>query len=78
MRTTQTRKDSLEERAGMKQRIWHYFLRLIARALSKLSDNKKMRLGCKFDFAYIVATGKILFKKYPQICELEARHWVDL
>ena len=42
------------------------FHTLIARALSKLPDNERMRLRHKFDIAYFVATEKIS-KKYSQI-----------
>ena len=32
----------------------------------------------KFDIAHFVATGKLSYLKYPQICELERHHGVDL
>ena len=50
----------------------------IAQALSKLPAEEKGKLRKKFDIAYFVATEKLLFMKYPGICELEARHGVDL
>ena len=50
----------------------------IARALARLPDDERVRLRRKFDIAYFVATEKIAFKKYPKLCELEARHGVDL
>ncbi len=31
-----------------------------------------------FDIAYVVATEKISFKKYPKLCALEASHGVDV
>lgn len=37
------------------------------------------RRSChKFDIAYFVAIEKLSFRKYPQICELEARHGVNI
>ena len=32
----------------------------------------------KFDIAYFVAKEKLPFQKYPRICELEAKHGVNL
>ena len=48
----------------------------IAQALSKLSEDEKEKLSVKFDIAHFVATENLPFMKYPQICELEARHGV--
>ena len=50
----------------------------IAQALSKLPVEEKGRLRKKFDIAYFMATEKLPFTKYPAICELEARHGVEL
>ena len=50
----------------------------IARALLRVSDEKRARLKCKFDVAYFVANEKLTFKKYTGICDLEKRHGVDL
>ena len=50
----------------------------IAQTLPKLPAEEKGRLRKKFDIAYFVATEKLPFMKYPGICELEARHEVDL
>ena len=50
----------------------------IAQALSKLPAEERDRLKKKFDIAYFVATEKLAFTKYPSICELEARHGVEL
>ena len=50
----------------------------IAMALSTLPDGEKERLWKKFDIAYLVAREKLSFRKYPAICELEAKHGVDL
>ena len=37
-----------------------------------------MQLRHKFDIAYFTAIEKISFSKYPRLCELEARHGVDI
>ena len=50
----------------------------IAKALSKLSDEEKGQLRRKFDIAYFVAQEKLSFRKYPRLCELEARHGVAI
>ena len=50
----------------------------IARALCTLPDDETKRLRHKFDIAYFVATEKLSFKKYPKLCEPEARHGVDI
>ena len=50
----------------------------IAQSLSFLSEDEWRRLKAKFDIAYFVATEQLAFRKYPRICELEARHGVDL
>ena len=50
----------------------------IAQALSKVPADERDRLKKKFDIAYFVATEKLAFTKYPSICELEARHGVEL
>ena len=50
----------------------------IARALTSLSDDERQRLRFKFDIAHFVATEKLSFLNYPQICVLEAHHGVDL
>lgn len=50
----------------------------IARALNRISDSEKDQLRHKFDIAYFTATEKISFRKYPRLCELEARHGVAI
>ena len=50
----------------------------IAKALCKLSDKDKEQLRHKFDIAYFVAQEKLSFRKYPRLCELEARHGVAI
>ena len=50
----------------------------IAQSLSVLSDDVKAKLRVKFDIAHFVATEKLAFSKYPQICSLEAHHGVDV
>ena len=49
----------------------------IARALSHLPDEKE-QLRRKFDIAYFIALEKLSFRKYPRLCELEARHGVAI
>ena len=46
----------------------------IAQALNKLMDNDREKLQNKFDIAHFVATQKLHFTMYPQVCELEAHH----
>ena len=55
-----------------------YFYAPIAKALSTLPDDEKDRLRKKFNVAYFMAREKLSFHKYPQICELEVKHGVDL
>ena len=50
----------------------------IAQALNKLMDNEREKLRNKFDIAHFVATQKLPFTMYPQICELEVHHGVCL
>ena len=50
----------------------------IAKALTTLLEDEKRGLHYKFDIAYLVALKKISFRKYPQICGLEARHGIDI
>ncbi len=46
----------------------------------KVAVSKAKRKSIKFDIAHFVATKKLPFMKlkYPQICELESCHWVNL
>ena len=50
----------------------------IAQSLSTLSEDEHQKLKTKFDIAYFVATEHLAFRKYPKICELEARHGVNV
>ena len=50
----------------------------IAASLSKLPEAEHNQLQHKFDIAYFIAVEKILFKKYPKLCKLEARHGVAI
>ena len=50
----------------------------IAQALEKLSDGEMQHLRRKFKVAYVVATEKLAFLKYPVICQLEKKHGVDI
>lgn len=50
----------------------------IAKAFNTLSEDERERLKVKFDIAYFVATEKLPYTKYPKICELEARHGVQV
>ena len=50
----------------------------IARAIEKIPVAESARLRHKFDIAYLVATEKLSYLKYPNICELERKHGVDI
>ena len=50
----------------------------IARALNKLPDEERQSLRYKIDIAHFVATEKLSYLKYPQICELEVHDRVNL
>ena len=50
----------------------------VVKALTTLLEDEKRRLCYKLDIAYLVAVEKISFRKYPQICALEARHSIDI
>ena len=50
----------------------------IAQSLNTMSEDERRKLKAKFDIAYFVATEQLAFQKYPRICELEARHGVNL
>lgn len=47
-------------------------------ALNSLPEDEKVRLRHKFDIAYFLAVEKISFRKFPSVCELEARHGVSI
>ena len=46
--------------------------------MNTLEDGQRAQLQVKFDISYFVPKEKLLFCKYPGICELEARHGVNL
>ena len=50
----------------------------IVQALSKISELEREQLRKKFDIAYFLAIEKLSFRKYPRLCELEARHGVSI
>ena len=50
----------------------------IARAIEKMPVTESARLRRKFDIAYLVATEKLSYLKYPSISELEKKHRVDI
>ena len=50
----------------------------IALALNTMSNEEKIRLKHKFDIAYFLAIEKLSFRKFPCVCELEARHGVSI
>ena len=50
----------------------------IVAALTSLSEDEKVRLRHKFDTAYWLAVEKIPFRKFPSVCDLEARHGVNI
>ena len=43
-----------------------------------LDKTEQVRMRNKFDLAYLLAKEGIAFEKFPALCELEARHKVDL
>jgi len=50
----------------------------IVQSLNTLSEDEHRNLKTKFDITYFVATEHLAFRKYPKICELEARYGVNL
>ena len=50
----------------------------LAQVFNRLSDDERGKLRFKFDIAHFVAIEKLPFIKYPQICELESHHGVNL
>ena len=50
----------------------------IAKAFCTLPDLEKSQLHVKFDLAYFTARENMLFRKYPKLCELEARQGVNV
>jgi len=50
----------------------------IARAIGRIPVTESARLKRKFDIAYLVATEKLSYLKYPTICALETKHGVDI
>ena len=50
----------------------------LAQAFNRLSGDERGKLRFKFDIAHFVAIEKLPFIKYPQICELESHHGVNL
>ena len=51
---------------------------LIVQALSKISEREREQLRRKFDIAYHLVIKKLSFRKFPRLCELEARHGVSI
>ena len=50
----------------------------IAKALNEIPEADKRSLRVKFDIAHFVATQKLAFTNYPVLCQLEAKHGVDV
>ena len=50
----------------------------IAAVLKAIPPDDKVMLQRKFDIAYFVTKEKMAFRKYPRLCELEARHGINL
>ena len=48
----------------------------IAKALHTIPEDDRKRLTNKFDIVYFVASEKLSFKKYPELCELETKQGV--
>ena len=70
---------SVEERESTKAEGRScYFYAPIAKALNTLPTDEKEQLQKKFYIAYFVAREKLSFRKYPWICELEAKHGANL
>ena len=47
-------------------------------AFTSLSEDKMVRLRHKFNIVYWLAVEKIPFRKFPSVCDLEARHGVNI
>ena len=50
----------------------------IAQVFITLSNEERGKMRVKFDIAHFVVTKKLPFIKYPQICELQSHHGVNL
>ena len=50
----------------------------IAKALSTIPEDERVKLRYKFDLAYFISREKLSFRKYPQLVKLEARHGVNI
>ena len=50
----------------------------IVRALTTLPDDERAKLRKKFNIAYFVAMESMPLRKYSRLCELEARHGVEI
>ena len=50
----------------------------IAQAVCTLSEDEQSKLRLKLDIAFFIASEQLPFTKYPQICELEQWHGIDL
>ena len=50
----------------------------IAKAFNNLADEKREKLGVKFDIARFVASENLPFTKYSQMCALEAHYGVEV
>jgi hypothetical protein len=50
----------------------------IAKALNEIPESDRKMLRVKFDIAHFVATHKLAFTNYPALCQLEAKHGVNV
>ena len=78
MRPPQTCHGTREEGTGSEQGIGCHCLRPNSQSSPMLPEDDRKQLRHKLEVAYFVATEKVSFKKDPKLCELEARHGVDV
>ena len=50
----------------------------IAEALHQMLEGDRKTLRVKFDIAHFVAIQRLAFTNYPALCQLEAKHGVDV
>ena len=51
---------------------------LLRSMLQEILEDIKSKLRKKFDIAYFAATQKLIYSKYPAICELKECHVVNI
>ena len=50
----------------------------IVKALQQIPESDKKTLRIKFDIAHFVVTQRLPFPNYPTLCQLEAKHGIDV